>query len=191
MKRIIYCVVEGWSEVAYLNELNKLYRELERDYIFIAIKATNGFCKEIRKCYKRVREKHKKARIEIIVDKDIFLRDEKERKEYEKMDDLPPFSFSIMNFEDFLILHLDFDKVKGWHNLCVIKEHNKRPMVAKEYMPLIKEMGIFGEKEYKKGEIPFVLNEEKLSNLFKNNDDKRIMFSSLFVPTIKETSGLE
>lgn len=187
-KKIIYVICEGESEMAYLSEFNRFLREEGIAYVFYTIKATNGMYNEVKKTYYQVRKKNKKERIEILVDRDIYIRDE-EGMRYRKReeDNLPFFLFSYFNFEDFLVMHLDEKKVKRWNDVALFYKHNIIPLKAKEYVPLLNYYKIWPRGvKYKKGEVPFALSWWHLKNLIRNDRDKEIVFHSDLTRVIEE-----
>ena len=187
-KRIIIVVAEGQSEVAYLNELNRYFREEEINTVFYPVKAVNGQYREVRKAYNAVHRKNRRSRIEILVDRDIYIRDENERKDYSKReeDGLPPFRFSYMNFEDFLILHLSPYKAGRWACIASENGHSTIPLTAKEYLALQKYSRIWGKVHYRKGEVPFEITSERLRNLIRNDRNSAIFIHSDFTDVIIE-----
>lgn len=188
MKKIIYVVAEGESEVSYLNELNRFFREEDIEYVFYPVKANNGLYREVKKSYRKLRKEHRNERIEILVDRDIYIR-ENEGKEYlnREVDGLPFFLFSYMNFEDFLILHLDNSRVMRWNALCKEHFHDAIPLSSKDYMPLMRCCDIWPRTiHYRKGTVPFNISWYFINNLIKNDKDESILFHSDLTRVIKE-----
>ncbi len=187
-KKIIIVVAEGQSEVAYLNELNRYFREEEIDTVFYPVKAVNGQYREIRKAYNTVVKKNRKSRIEILVDRDIYIRDESESEGYKgrREDGLPRFRFQYMNFEDFLILHFSRHTALRWARISKEYGHDILPMTAKEYLPLMRRTHIFGAVHYRKGEIPFKITQERLDNLIRNDRSRDIYLHSDFTDVLIE-----
>ncbi len=186
MKRVIIVIAEGKSEVVYLNELNRFFREEEVDCVFYPVKAVNGQYREVRRTYNEVRRKYKNERIEILVDKDIYIREEKEKEDYRKReeDGLPYFTFSYNNFEDFLILHLPYKDAKMWSDIASRHGHNLVPLVASEYLVLLSDSAIWGRTHYKKGTMPFKIDLSRLENLIANDRRKDIFMHSDFTDII-------
>lgn len=182
MKNVIIVIAEGKSEVVYLNELNRFFREEEIDCVFYPVKAVNGQYREVRRTYNEVRRKYKKERIEILVDKDIYIREQKEVEDYKNRenDGLPYFSFSYNNFEDYLILHLPYKEAKRWSDIATLHGHNKIPLPASEYLVLLSDSAIWGRVHYKKGAMPFAIDRERLDNLIYNDRRKDIFMHSDF-----------
>ena len=187
-KKIIIVVAEGQSEIAYLNELNRYFREEEINTVFYPVKAVNGQYREVRKAYNAVVKKNRKSRIEILVDRDIYIRDDSERKDYCRRaeDGLPPFRFSYMNFEDFLILHFSPHRAERWARLASEHGHDTIPLTAKEYLALQKYSRIWGKVHYRKGEVPFEITTERLNNLIENDRSSTIFMHSDFTDVIIE-----
>lgn len=187
-KKVIIMVVEGESELEYLSQLNRYLREEEIGYVFYPVKAVNGQYREVRKCYREVKKSHRKERIEILVDRDIYIRDEKERVDYtlRTRDGLPPFTFSYMNWEDYLILHLSKEKALKWCEICRETGHFEIPLTAKEYLRAQEESGIWGRVHYKKGRVPFEITKKRLERAVENDRDKDIEIHSDFVNILLE-----
>lgn len=182
MKNVIIIIAEGRSEKAYLEELNRFLREEEIDYVFYPVIASGGEYSEVRRVYKDTAKNNRNCRIEILVDRDIYIRDEKNIAAYRKRehDGLPRFLFSYMNFEDFLVLHLKKEKVREWNKIISERGHNIIPLTAKEYIPLIHESSIFGSKHYKKGNVPFEITWTRLFNLIRNDRNEGFFMHSDF-----------
>ena len=187
-RNIIIVIAEGQSEIAYLNELNRFLREEEIGWVFYPVKAVNGQYREIRKTYREVWRRNRSARIEILVDRDIYIREQNEREDYRHREDdgLPFFRFSYMNFEDFLILHLGSRKAEKWCGLASSRGHDVIPLAAKEYLSLMHSSGIWGRKHYKKGAMPFEIDYTRLHNLIRNDSDRSLFIHSDFTDIIIE-----
>ncbi len=187
-KNVIIVIAEGQSEIAYLNELNRFMREEETGWVFYPVKAVNGQYREVRKTYREVRRRNRNARIEILVDRDIYIREENERNDYRQrsIDGLPYFRFSYMNFEDFLIMHLGHERAKRWCNTAEKHGHNVIPLAAKEYLALMHSSGVWGRTHYKKGAMPFEIDYPRLRNLIRNDSDRSLFIHSDFTDVIIE-----
>ena len=187
-KNVIIVIAEGQSEIAYLSELNRFLREEETGWVFYPVKAVNGQYREVRKTYNQVWKKNRKARIEILVDRDIYIREPNERDDYRqrKNDDLPYFRFSYMNFEDFLIMHLGPERAKRWCSIASEHGHNVIPLAAKEYLALMHSSGVWGRTHYRKGTMPFEIDYARLRNLIRNDSDRSLFIHSDFTDVIIE-----
>ncbi|MCA6069767.1 MAG: RloB family protein [Endomicrobium sp.] len=169
---IIIIICEGKSEVAYIQELNKYFREKNISINLVSKQADNGSYAAVVKKYKEFKKNNKHGfRMWIWVDRDIYKRNERKNmdKYNKKPDGVPNFCFNIFNFEDFFILHYPKDKVSNYRKLCENKDHFKNPLHSEDYMPLIKKV-IEG---YNKGSLPngFEISAKTLNNLFTNNKD--------------------
>ncbi len=179
-KRVIIIIVEGQSEIAYLSELNRFFREEEIDCVFYPVKAVNGIYREVRKTYRETRRRNRNARIEILVDRDIYIRDIVEIQDYSgrEKDGLPRFRFAYMNHEDYLIMHQSPGKARRWNKLMKDAGHDVVPLTAKKYMAIIHSSHIWSGMHYKKGEVPFEITQKRLENLFRNDSDSEIFMHS-------------
>ena len=163
---IILC--EGESELAYIQELNRLLVKNNTSYgrAFIPKCIGSGYFNLVKKAYIAERKRNPKDTIFIWVDKDLYVRNDKNcLDEYKKRpNSLPEFFFSIMNFEDFIVLHCQDEIVSQWIDFCTQKRHFSSPMHASEYEPFIKKMF----PDYQKGELPFNLTSEHVRQMMKN-----------------------
>lgn len=165
MNKIFHLVCEGKSEMAYLKELNRFLRENNYLCSFSIEIAGSGFYRDVKKAIKIKKEKERKIdRIIVWIDKDIYLRGD---------DTLPKFipscidiKFSYMNYEDFLTLH-DLIWLKKWTSICQSYNHFITPMHRNVYEPLFKSNIC---NNYKKGDMPFEINDNRLNQLFLNNE---------------------
>lgn len=180
VKNVIIIIVEGESEIAYLSELNRFFREEEINTVFYPVKAVNGIYREVKRTYRETRKRNRDARIEILVDRDIYIRDADEIRDYSlrESDGLPCFRFAYMNHEDFLILHQSQSHARRWNRIMKDAGHEVIPLTAKEYMAFIRSSHIWGGVHYKKGEVPFEITYKRLSNLIKNDSDREIFLHS-------------
>lgn len=168
-KKASYIIVcEGSSEIAYIQNLNRFLDDNGYGFILIPKIVGCGHFNSVQNKYRSEKKKNPKADVLIWVDKDTYHRnDVGDGKKYEnKSKTLPDFMFSVMNFEDFLALHTDEGVLENWFQVCSREKHHINPMTEERYMPLFK-AHMF--TNYQKGDIPFVINEERLNNLFKNN----------------------
>ncbi len=179
-KTVIIIIVEGQSEIAYFNELNRFFREESVNAVFYPVKAVNGLYKEVKKTYRRVKREQSNSRIEILVDRDIYIRSPLESSSYllREKDGLPYFRFSYMNHEDFLILHQTRRRAERWNSIMKDAGHDIIPLTAKEYMAEIYSSRIWGGVHYKKGEVPFRMSWERIENLISNDRESSIFLHS-------------
>ena len=165
--KIVYVICEGDSEEAFLQELNKYLKDKEIKLTFIIFNVGTGYYNQVKAKYNEVKKRNRSQQlIAIWVDKDIYLRNDKDNlTKYNNRKGVPSFCFTYMNYEDFLTLHNN-EKLDAWTDMCCRKNHFKTPVHSTEYMPLFVEK-IF--PNYKKGELPFEMNGETLKILFRNN----------------------
>ncbi len=187
IKKTITVICEGQSEIAYINSLNRFFREEEIDWVLNPVKAVNGQYREIRRTYNALKRTGRKARIEILVDRDIYIREEKERDGYRnrEKDGLPFFRFSYMNFEDFLILHLPRRTALRWSDAARSVFHDVAPLAARDYLSLLSSQRVW-RRRYKKGRMPFRIDWQSLDNLIRNDSDGRIFMHSDFTDLLIE-----
>jgi len=185
LKKIIVVICEGKSEMAYLQELNRLFREENIALAFKVVTSNGGNFSRIIAKYREERAKNRKQEIVIWVDKDIYCNGSNDAKKFEDRYH-PDFFFNHMNYEDFLVLHLAEKDVLKWQVICNKHNHFTKPMHSAEYCPLINQNNIFGDQaEYTKGSIPFDLSLKRLEQAFGNNECKQISFSSGFLSLLK------
>ncbi len=180
-KKIIIVICEGKSEMAYLQELNRLFREENISLAFKVVTSNGGNFSRIIAKYREERAKNRKQEIAIWIDKDIYCNDSNDSRKLERQYHTD-FLFNHMNYEDFLTLHLDEKELLRWQAICEKHNHFTKPMNSAEYCPLINHHNIFGDGiEYVKGALPFDLSLKKLEKAFANNVCKYISFSSEFL----------
>lgn len=184
---IIILLCEGESECAYIQVLNRYLRENEYNFKFIPKLIGSGFYTEVHKKHQEERKYNPRTPIKILLDDDIYVRNEGKREQdnssmlaNSKFKD--EFLFNTHNFEDFLMLHYDDDTLNLWLAKCSETNHKDSPMHSAQFIPLIKE--IF--PDYEKGELLFSsINQEKLENLFRHNEDNSIFIKSTFATYLK------
>lgn len=161
-------VCEGDSEVAYVNELNRL---LYRDpfgfkmLAFRAVCAESGHFDRIKRVVKTEKAANPSSRLLVWVDFDVYCRNDlNNRLKYQNRKGLPDFLFSVMNFEDFLMMHCETPQLKAWTEVCRRHRHFEVPMHAWEYEPLFRDFW----PDYQKGDMPFELTRQRLEQLFVN-----------------------
>lgn len=181
----IIIVCEGQSEVAYLQELNRLLTENHVGIIFIPKNAGGGQYGQISKRFRAEKKVNPRSSICIWADYDIYQRnDNGTMSAYNKKPKgIPDFYFNYQNFEDFLVLHLPHDTIHAWQSTCLGNNHFSLPLCAEEYMELLH---LHNWPDYKKGEMPFSLSVKNLKRLFVNNNDKQILFSSDFASWLEK-----
>ena len=165
--KVFILVCEGESEFAYIQELNRLLRELEINAILQPICIGTGFFANVVATYKSIRKNNPRTTIFIWVDWDIYARNERgcNTTYAHKPDGIPDFCFSRQNFEDFLATHLPEDELNHWLEVCRQNGHLEHPLHGEEYLPLFKNY-LF--PEYSKGNLPFELTEERVRQMLEN-----------------------
>src|SRR5690554_5613842 len=100
-KQAIIIVCEGPSEEAYIQELNRIFREKECHFLLIPRTSEGGDYKTVVNKYKSVRKNNPRDQIYIWVDFDLYKRNDKGNydKYKNKPSHIPEFLFSKMNFE--------------------------------------------------------------------------------------------
>lgn len=183
---ILLC--EGESEYAYIQELNRYLRENEFNFKFIPKVIGSGFYTEVQKKHKEERKNNPRTPIKIFLDDDIYVRNEGDREQensskFSESGFKDDFLFNVHNFEDFLMLHCDDETLNQWITKCTETNHGNIPMHSAQYMSLIK--GMF--PDYEKGELLFrPIDQEKLDNLFRHNEDDSIFIKSNFATYLKK-----
>ena len=71
--------------------------------------------------------------MQIWVDKDLYINNSEFKKLYLNKGKMPDFLFSIMNFEDFLMLHCNKDLLYGWQEICSSNNQFYTPMPSRIY----------------------------------------------------------
>ncbi len=170
MSGIEIIVCEGVSEVAYVRELNRLLWRNDYGYLstaFHPVCAFSGHFGPLKKAFKAAQTANKGCDIAIWADFDIYQRNDlRDGDQYRSRRGLPEFLFSVMNFEDFLMMHCEPAMLDDWLAICQDHHHFAAPMHAEEYEPLIRQFW----PTYRKGELPFMLTRSRLEQLFSNLD---------------------
>lgn len=185
--KITMVLCEGESEVAYIQELNRYLRENEYNLVFIPKLIGSGFYSEVYSKFKNERKNNPKMPIKIMLDDDIYVRNESARErensaKFEKSPIRDEFLFNVHNFEDFLMLHYDDSTLNKWLEKCAEKNHAANPMHSEQYVTLFKE--IF--PDYQKGDLLFSpISQEMLDNLFRHNEDAGVFVKSSFASYLK------
>ena len=112
----IIIVCEGESEVAYVQELNRLFREMEISSTLHPVCVGTGFFSNVVAVYRTVRRNNPRTPVLVWVDWDVYARNERQCQDayFRKGKGIPSFCFSRQNFEDFLATHLSEDKLARW-----------------------------------------------------------------------------
>ncbi len=194
LNQIIIIVCEGVSEKAYIQELNRIFKEKEYNFKLVSKISEGGQYQTVINKFKSVRTINPKDKIYIWVDYDLYKRNDQGcfDKYRDKPKDIPDFLFSKMNFEDVLILHSEKIILDNWLKQCYKRNHFERPLQSAEFEPLFNR---FCEKyfniSYRKGEIPFEMDEEKLLTIFNNIKTKAVPIDSDFHKMLLEYLPLD
>lgn len=184
-KKVVIIVCEGNSEYAYIQELNRYLDDNDYPFIFAPKIIGCGHYQLATKKYNAVRrENPRTANIQIWVDKDTYIRNDTGDKDNyrNKPAKIPDFLFSHNNFEDFLTMHLQKEQVETWHNICANNNHFANPMHAETYEPLYTQHIL---SSYKKGEMPFEINDDMIGSLLNNQEDQNLNFKCDFAILFK------
>lgn len=162
---IIVC--EGHSERNYLNELNKILVRNLYSAFCTPVPVLSGYFSSVVAKVKECKQKNRKAEIFVWVDKDIYVRNsQKCFDNYSKKGiNIPDFWFSTMNNEDFLSLHYSASEAASFEKILEKKNHFCQPLTEDSYLPCFKSTIC---PEYLKGELPFVLDKNRLNTMLSN-----------------------
>lgn len=184
-----YVLCEGESEQIYLIELNRFFQEEDIPLNFIPILVGNGSYSKLKSEWNKFqknnsgqcRDWRKLKHVFFLADFDLFARNTENSMELyiKEKDTIPEIMFNRHNFEDFLSLHLSFEKACEWCTTCSTIGHPDKPLHARTYEPLFCEF----LPGYRKGTFPpgFDLK-EGLSHLKSNLErtDKKLYQRSDF-----------
>lgn len=179
LKTAYLVVCEGKSENTYLKELSRYLENNDYSFTFVPKPIGSGHCTQTLRRYNQEKRKSPKNNIIIWVDKDTYIRnDNNDKDNYERSKKQSLFLFSYYNFEDFLVMHLNEEKVLHWQRICDQQGHFQRPLYSEQVEKLIKQH-IF--PDYQKGQIPFEITEDHITNLVMNQNNPAIKFKSDFI----------
>ena len=200
MNNPIMIVCEGSSEENYIIQLNRLFRYPDSDCrVFIPCNAHSGRYSLIRKKFEEVqkRNKRQKDKIKIWLDKDLYIREgTEENSRYNSKDYLIlQCLFSLMNFEDYLAMHCLPEIVGEWQSICESNNHFVAPMHASQYeKPFNEFISKNFSTDYRKGEVPFDLTQQRILQLFDNLKSNKFKFENdfgRFLMKLYETNSVE
>lgn len=185
VKTVYIIVCEGFSEKAYLQELNRYLDDNNYPFTFVAKPIKNGHFVPAKIKYNEVRQQNHKDKIYIWVDNDTYIRnDEGDREKYNKKPkNIPDFLFNYNNFEDFLTMHMPDDILAKWQEICRKNKHFESPLHATSYMPLYKGNVLH---YYEKANMPFPITTELLTQALKNQKNASVLFKSDFLNLLKD-----
>jgi hypothetical protein len=106
-------------------------------FIPLFTKNKNGHYKSAEKGFNNARTSNRGTGIKIWVDYDIYLRNDKDNMtQYQnKPTRIPDFHFSFHNFEDFLVMHMEDQRVRAWHECVEPTGHFRKPLHSRDYGP--------------------------------------------------------
>lgn len=205
IKKPIYFICEGRSENNYLNLLNKFFDENNINYIFQYnnvnlegvfpnkgdLEANTCYSKMIKFFKEKFAQNIRSGTFVFWLDDDVFKRKEINKSSLEKIitekfsskNKEIRFIYSYENFEDFLVMHLDDDKINKWQNICEKCNHFKNPMKAKIYEEKFRE--IF--PNYQKHILPdkIVIDNSKMKLLYDRQQNSQIKFKCDLIDFIR------
>lgn len=196
-KRHYLAICEGSSEFAYVQELNRFLNENGLDLVFSAVDAGGGGFDNIRSLCRK-RRIRPESRAFVLADRDLYF-DETTlngRRYAQGKDKLPKFFFQYFNFEDFLLMHYPHEIVEAWKAAVALKGHFVVPLKSVEYENVFADFVRSHESElqfggdYRKGDLPFALSEEKMRNLLANNSNQSLPRSD-FAAFLQQEIGNE
>ncbi len=186
LQNSLYIIVcEGESERAYIQELNKLFREMEIAVTLIPVCVGTGFFSNVVTTYRKLRKNNQRTKIYIWVDWDIYARNDRQTLDsyMQRSPGIPAFLFSRQNFEDFIVTHLNADRLEQWIDICRKSGHLQTPLHAEQYLPLFKD-NLF--PQYQKGDIPFQLTKERIIEMIHNQCKDDMPLHCEFSEVIRE-----
>lgn len=167
---IYYFICEGKSEYAYLQLINRFFRDEGIEIMLKPYNANGGKVNNIKACAKIIRtQQNKVPNIYAFLDMDIYFRED------ENFFSLPEsiiYLFNSWNFEDFFALHYDESTVERWHSDCCLSGHASCPEHSDKIVTRMRSKIC---PDYRKGTIPdgFIIDKDVLLNLFHNNGKHR------------------
>lgn len=177
----IIVICEGRSEANMVQRLNALLQPLDGQMLFSIREANGGSPKQLIAAIKKAKQDQRKPRqIWIFADKDLYVRNKKLSDEANKFN-LPIDDFSVMNFEDVLMLFQPTDKLKYWISVCQRRKHFEHPLAASEYQDIYKNY----MPDYEKGILLLEISKELLDLAF-HNMAQQISIRSGFLLHVKE-----
>ena len=171
----IIVICEGASEATYLQRLNSFlanqpYPDEWYDVpIRFVIKPSKegvgtGAYKRVEQALRKEIKANPTFEKWVWVDADLYVRNDKGARDgyLKRPQTIPSFFFSVLNFEDFLALHLDDDKFAAWIQIMSSAGHFRTPLHSDDYETLFKQI----LPHYRKAELPVdFITLESLGNL--------------------------
>lgn len=148
----------------YVQLLNRLLCSADGRVVFVPKDANGGSPQKIVSALKREKRQNRNICIWIFLDEDLYQRNPDFRMVLEEKKGAAVVKFSRMNFEDAVMLHEPYGKLKEWIETCREARHFSSPLPEEEYLPLFKQYF----PDYHKRELPFELTDARLDQAFKN-----------------------
>lgn len=144
----IFC--EGPSEARYLNAWNVRFRDANIPLIFVAKPMNGGILSHVKHVVAKFQRANRRSRAIVWADSDLYHRNDGGCTDELKRiwPQLPPFEFSVHNFEDFIAAHLPDEDFHRWQE--TFQDHLCCPLHSREYNPRFQT--IF--RGYSKGVLP-------------------------------------
>ena len=159
----IVVVCEGASEWTYLQRLNSALAQLPfpDEWFDVPVRFVGrpkgvgvggGEFNAVERAWRKETRRNPSVETWIWVDADLYVRNDRACGEnYRKRPSgMRAFDFSLLNFEDFLALHLDDDKFERWVGALSSGGHFRSPLHWADYRLLFEEVA----PGYRKGDLP-------------------------------------
>lgn len=171
----IIVICEGASEATYFQRLNSFLvsQPYPDDWCDVPIRFVikpskegvgTGAYKRVEQALRKEIKANPKFEKWVWVDADLYVRNDKGTRDgyLKRSQTIPSFCFSVLNFEDFLALHLDDEKFAAWVQIMSNAGHFKTPLHSDDYETLFKQI----MPNYRKAELPIdFITLESLGNL--------------------------
>ncbi|MDO4528204.1 MAG: hypothetical protein Q4C03_05420 [bacterium] len=144
----IFC--EGPSEARYLNAWNVRLRDANIPLVFIPKPMNGGILSHVKHVVRKFQYTHRRTRAIVWADSDLYHRNDGGcATELQRIwSTLPPFEFSVHNFEDFIAAHLPNEDFEHWQ--VEFKDHLIEPLHSRDYNPRFQHI----LRGYSKGILP-------------------------------------
>jgi hypothetical protein len=144
----VFC--EGPSEARYLNAWNVRLRDANIPLVFVPKPMNGGILSHVKHVVRQFQYANHRSRALIWADSDLYHRNDGGcREELRKIwTSLPPFEFSVHNFEDFVAAHLPEEAFCYWQTH--FQDHLEMPLHSRAYNPRFQDV----LRGYSKGILP-------------------------------------